>query len=94
MLGVATVSVIWLVAQLPRTDVNWVTITMSIYVLGPYGSWVRAGFLIAAPALASVAIGMHHRLRRQAPSTVALALFIIAAVALCFTGAFTTDTTP
>lgn len=93
LLGVAVFTVICLVVQFLRTDLGWITTTMSIYVLGPYGVWVQASFFAPAPGLAGLGIAWHRALHPRAQSTLILALFIAAAVALCFTGAFVTDIT-
>lgn len=94
LIGVAVFTVICLAVQFLRTQLNWFTTPMSIYALGPYGAWVQVAFFAPAPGFAALGIGLHRTLDRRARSTVSLALFVAAAVALCFTGAFLTDTTP
>lgn len=91
--GVAAVSAILLAVQFLRTDLDWVTVPMSIYVLGAWGPWVQAGFLVAVPALASLGVGLWTTLPRHVANSVALALFVGAALALVCVATFPTDTT-
>jgi hypothetical membrane protein len=94
LVGVAAITVICLAVQFFRTDLNWITTEMSIYVIGPWGSFVQASFFAPAPGLAALGFAWHHTLlRRQAGSFASFALFVLAAVALCFTGAFVPDKT-
>lgn len=93
LIGVVVISIICLAVQFLRTDLNWITTSMSIYVMGPWGAWVRASFYAPAPGIAAVGIGWYLVLGRRARSTIPLALFVIAAVALCVLASFTTDTT-
>lgn len=92
--GVAAITVICIAVQFMRTDLDWITTEMSIYVIGPWGGFVQASFFAPAPGLAAVGFAWHRTLlRRKAGSIVSFALFLVAAVALCFTGAFVPDKT-
>lgn len=94
LVGVAAITVICLAVQFLRTDLNWITTEMSLYVIGPWGSFVQASFFAPAPGLAALGFAWHHTLlRRQAGSFASFALFLAAAVALCVTGAFVPDKT-
>lgn len=94
MVGVAAITVICIAVQFLRTDLNWITTAMSIYVKGPYGGWVQASFFAPAPGLAAIGYAWYRTLHEQARSAASLALFVAAAVALCLTGAFVADSTP
>ncbi len=92
--GVAAITVICIAVQFMRTDLDWITTEMSIYVIGPWGGFVQASFFAPAPGLAAVGFAWHRTLlRRKAGSIASFALFLVAAVALCFTGAFVPDKT-
>src|SRR5690242_3743530 len=92
LLGVAFIAVTCLLVQFLRTDLNWVTMSMSI-VKGPYGRWVQASFLAPAPGIAALAIGWYRALDRRARSVFPLILFVVAAAALCITAFFIADAT-
>lgn len=95
LVGVATITVICLAVQFLRTDLDWITTAMSLYVKGPWGGFVQASFFAPAPGLAAIGFAWHHTLlRRQAGSFASFALFVAAAAALCVTGAFVADPTP
>lgn len=94
LLGVAFITVTCLLVQFLRTDLNWVTISMSIYVEGPYGRWVQASFFAPAPGIAALGIGWYRVLDRRARSVFPLILFVIATAALCITAYFLADATP
>lgn len=91
--GVAFITVTCLLAQFLRTDLDWITVSMSIYVKGPYGRWVQASFLAPAPGIAALAIGWYRALDRRARSVFPLILFVVAAAALCITAFFIADAT-
>lgn len=93
LIGVAFITVTCLLVQFLRTDLNWITTSMSIYVTGPYGTWVRAGFYAPAPGIAALGIGWYRALDRRARSVFPLILFIISAIALCILASFTADAT-
>lgn len=93
LLGVAFIAVTCLLVQFLRTDLNWVTMSMSIYVKGPYGRWVQASFFAPAPGIAALGIGWYRALDRRARSVIPLILFVVAAAALCITAFFIADAT-
>lgn len=82
-----------LAAQFLRSDLNWITTSLSLYVEGPYGAAVRGSFFAAALGIAGLGAGWHRALERHPHSDAAWALFIAAAIALCSTATFTTDPT-
>lgn len=89
--GVAVITVICILVQFLRTDLDWIAVAMSIYVIGPYGAWVQASFFAPAPGIAALGIGWYRALDRHAHNTAPLALFVIAAISLCITAAFVAD---
>jgi hypothetical membrane protein len=94
LVGVAAITVICLAVQFLRTDLDWISTSMSIYVKGPWGGFVQASFFAPAPGLAAIGYAWHRTLlRREAGSIASFALFVAAAVALCLTGAFVADST-
>ena len=66
LVGVAFITVTCLLVQFLRTDPNWSTTSMSIYVTGPYGTRVRASFYAPAPGIAALGIGWNRALDRRA----------------------------
>lgn len=94
LFGVAFITVTCILVQFLRTDLDWFTTAMSIYVVGPYGAWVRASLFVPAPGIAALGIGWHRSLNRSARSVIPLGLFIASAVGLCILASFTTDTAP
>jgi hypothetical protein len=93
LVGFATISVICLLVQFLRTDLNWITTSMSLYVAGPYGAWVQASLFAPAPGIAALGIGWYRSLNRDARSMIPVVLFVVAAVALCVLAAYTADAT-
>jgi len=93
LVGVAFITVTCLLVQFLRTDPNWSTTSMSIYVTGPYGTWVRASFYAPAPGIAALGIGWYRALDGRARSVFPLILFLVGAIALCVIASFTADAT-
>lgn len=93
MIGVAFITVTCVLVQFLRTDLNWISTSMSIYVTGPYGTWVRASFYAPAPGIAALGVGWYCALDRRARSVFPMILFVIGAVALCVLASFTADAT-
>jgi phosphotransferase system glucose/maltose/N-acetylglucosamine-specific IIC component len=81
--GLAAMIVICLVVQWRRSDLNWLAVPLSMYLEGPYGAWVQASFFALAPGVVALAIGSYRALGKHVCSVISMALFIIAAVALC-----------
>ncbi|HJR14003.1 MAG TPA: hypothetical protein VJ833_08925 [Rhodanobacteraceae bacterium] len=91
LVGIAFITVSCLLVQFLRTDLNWITTSMSIYVTGPYDPWVRASFYAPAPGIAALGIGWYRVLDRHAHSVFPLILFIIGAIAPCILASFVAD---
>lgn len=93
LFGVAFITVTCILVQFLRADLDWLTTSMSVYVMGPHGAWVRASLYAPAPGIAALGIGWYRSLDREARSSMPLALFIAGAVGLCVLASYTTDTT-
>lgn len=92
LVGIAFFAITCLFVEFLRTDLDWFTTALSVYVIGPYGTWVRACFYAPAPGIAAIGIGWYRTLDRRVRSPIPLALFVAAAVGLCMLASFTTDT--
>lgn len=93
LIGFVFISVTCVLVQFLRTDLDWLGTEMSIYMLGPYGGWVRASFYAPAPGIVALGAGWHRALDRRARSVLPLILFVAAAAALCIVASFDPDTT-
>lgn len=93
LIGIAFITVTCLLVQFLRTDLDWITTSMSIYVTGPYGAWVQASFYAPVPGIAALGIGWYRALDRRARSVFPMVLFVIGAIALCILASFTADAT-
>lgn len=93
LIGLAMISVVCLLVQFLRTDINWITTSMSLYVAGPYGDWVQASFFAPAPGIAALGVGWYRSLDRNARSVIPLVLFVAGAVGLCVLASYTADAT-
>lgn len=93
LISVAFIGVICLLVQFLRTDLDWITVSMSIYVKGRYGWWVQASFFAPAPGIVALGIGWYRALDGRARSVIPLILFVTAAAALCVTAHFIADAT-
>ena len=93
LIGVAFITVTCVLVQFLRTDLDWISTSMSIYVTGPYGTWVRASFYAPVPGIAAFGVGWYLALDRRTRSVIPMILFIIGAIALCILASFTADAT-
>lgn len=80
------------VAQFLRSDLDWMQVPLSFYLINGYGIWVRVAYFVMAAALVMFAVGAYLALSRTARSAAPLLLFVVAAVALCVTAAEETNT--
>jgi uncharacterized membrane protein YozB (DUF420 family) len=94
LLGLAIMIVICLLVQWLRTDLNWITVPLSMYLEGRYGAWVQASFFALAPGVVALATGTYRALDARARSIIPAGLFILAAVALCVMACHMPDATP
>ncbi|HKR76293.1 MAG TPA: DUF998 domain-containing protein [Rhodanobacter sp.] len=79
-------------AQCLRTDLDWVRVPNSFYLIGPWGGMVRAGYYAMALALVLLGIGAYRTLTPAACSVAPLLLFVTGGAALALTALATTDT--
>lgn len=70
----------WL--QFVRTDLDWVRATLSLYLHGPHGLWLRSAYCVLAAAIAVLAVALHARLQGPARRGLPLGLFCAAGVGL------------
>lgn len=81
-----------LVLQFRRADYDWVGMPLSFYLLGPYSSWLIAGFFALAAGVFCVALGLHSSVEIAALRRTSLVLFAVDAVAICVVALVHTDT--
>ncbi len=68
--------------QFLRADLDWQRATLSRYLLGPYGLWLRVMYCVLSLAIVGLAIGLYANLERRARSAAPLLLLVAGAVAL------------
>jgi hypothetical protein len=68
--------------QFLRVDLDWQRATLSRYLLGPYGLWLRVMYCVLALAIVVLAIGLYANLERRARSAAPLLLLVAGALAL------------
>lgn len=83
--GMAAFLCACIAAQFLRTDLDWVQVPNSFYLIGPYGWMVRAGYFAMSLALILFAVGGYLALQQTARSAAPLLLFVVGAVALSVT---------
>lgn len=77
--------------HLLRPDLDWVHAQMSLYLLGPEGRWLQAGYCAMAVAIVVLGLGLYRALAPPARSAAPLLLFVLAALSLCVTAFAYTD---
>lgn len=78
-------------AQVLRPDYSWVGMPLSFYVIGPFGTEVRASFYALVPGLVTLGVAGYRALVPAARSAAPLLLFTVSALALCVVATATTD---
>lgn len=68
--------------QFLRADLDWQRATLSRYLLGPYGLWLRTMYCVLSVAIVVLAAGLYADLERRARSAAPLLLLASGAVAL------------
>lgn len=68
--------------QFLRADLDWQRATLSRYLLGPYGLWLRTMYCVLSVAIVALAVGLYANLERNARSAAPLLLLAVGAVAL------------
>ncbi|MCL7713291.1 DUF998 domain-containing protein [Stenotrophomonas sp. CPCC 101365] len=71
---------LWL--QVARTDLDWVHATLSLYLHGPHGGWLRAVYCLLAAAIVLLAVALHVQAQGPARRGLPLALFCTGALGL------------
>jgi hypothetical protein len=71
-----------LALQLLRVDLDWQRATLSRYLLGPYGLWLRSMYCVLSLAIVVLATGLYAGLERRARSAAPLLLLVAGAIAL------------
>jgi hypothetical protein len=80
-----------LALQYLRTDYGWAAAPLSFYLIGPHSGWLIGGFYALAFATLCVAIGLHTNQGPIPLKRVALALFVVDAIATCVVTLADTD---
>jgi hypothetical protein len=85
LIGMAAFLFACVAAQFLRTDLDWMRVPNSFYLIGPYGWMVRAGYFAMSFALILFAAAGYLALRHAARSAAPLLLFVVGAMALSVT---------
>lgn len=85
LIGMAAFLCACIAAQFLRTDLDWVQVPNSFYLIGPYGWMVRTGYFAMSLVLILFAVGGYLALHRTARSAAPVLLFVVGAVALSVT---------
>lgn len=78
-------------AQFLRTDLDWLKVPLSFYLIGPGGHVVKAAYLALALALVSLGSGLYCYVSSSTRSAAPLLLFIVSSAALAVTALAETD---
>lgn len=68
--------------QFLRQDLDWQRATLSRYLLGPYGLWLRTMYCVLSLAIVALAVGLYADLERRSRSAAPLLLLATGALAL------------
>jgi hypothetical protein len=82
LLCIAAFLVTAVTLQFLRADLDWQRATLSRYLLGPYGLWLRIMYCALSLAIVVLAVGLYADLERRARSVAPLLLLATGAVAL------------
>lgn len=92
LLAVTAFAATCIAAQFLRTDLDWVRVPLSFYLIGPYALLVRAAYVLLGLALALFGAGWYRALAPAARSAAPALLFVAAGIALGVTALATTNT--
>ncbi len=70
----------WL--QIARTDLDWTRATLSLYLHGPHGLWLRGAYCVLAVAIVVLATALYAQAHGAARRGLPLALFCVAGIGL------------
>lgn len=92
LLAVLAFTLVCTAVQVLRTDLDWIRVPLSFYLIGPHAAWVRGAYLLLGLGLAVFGLGWYRALAPRARSFVPALLFVVAGVALGVTAFATTNT--
>jgi hypothetical protein len=72
-----------LALHLLRADLHWQQATLSLYLHGPGGLWLRTMYVLLAAGIVAMAFGLYAQAPPQARSAAPPLLFVAAAIGLC-----------
>jgi hypothetical protein len=90
--GMAAFLASGIAAQCLRTDLDWVQVPNSFYLVGPWGGMVRGGYYAMALALVLFGASAYSALAPATRSAAPLLLFVAGGAALALTALAPTDT--
>ncbi len=71
-----------LLLQFLRQDLDWARATLSLYLHGPHGLWLRGAYCLLAVAIGALAVALHAQARRPARRALPVLLFVMAGMGL------------
>lgn len=92
LLAVIAFTLVCTAVQFLRTDLDWVRVPLSFYLIGPHAAWVRGVYVLLGSGLAAFGLGWYRALAPGARSFAPALLFVVAGVALGVTAFATTNT--
>lgn len=66
-----------------RADLDWQRATLSLYLHGPGGLWLRCAYVLLAMGIVALAAGLYAQAAAAARSAAPPLLFVVAALGLC-----------
>lgn len=85
LIGMSLFVAITVTVQCLRHELDWQNAPLSFYLLGPYGHWLQAAYVVLAVALQLLAAGYYLALPGHGRSMAAWLLFTCAGAGLCVT---------
>lgn len=85
LIGMSLFVAMTVVVQCLRHDLDWQNAPLSFYLLGPYGHWLQAAYVLLAVALVLLGAGYYLALPGSGRSAAAWLLFACAGAGLCVT---------
>ncbi|MEO9079014.1 MAG: DUF998 domain-containing protein [Rhodanobacter sp.] len=85
LLGVLAFGLVAIAVECLRTDLHWRDSPLSFYLLGPWGNWLQAAYVVLALALVALGAGYYLDRRGQRRSAAPWLLFCCAGIGLCVT---------
>ena len=91
VLGLEFFLIVAVLLQYLRPDHDWITTPLSLYLIGPYSSWLVAGYFALAASIFLVGWGFHLDLAPPVRRRPILGLFGLAAFSVCTVALAHTD---